>query len=107
MTPQPAPRLPPFIESREGVVYLRVRVKPRGKRAAVEGVHGASLKVTLTAPPVEGEANRSLVDFLARLLGTRKSRISIDSGLKSREKRVRIEGMGAEEVAGAIRRELP
>ena len=47
------------------------------------------------------------MDFLARLLGTRKSRISIDSGLKSREKRVRIEGMGAEEVAEAIRREMP
>ncbi|MFQ5465028.1 MAG: DUF167 domain-containing protein [Thermodesulfobacteriota bacterium] len=100
--PSAGPKLPPFIESREGVVYLRVRVKPRGKRAAIEGVHGASLKVTITAPPVEGEANRCLVDFLARLLGVRKSRISIDSGLKSREKRVRIEGMRAEEVARAL-----
>lgn len=77
-------------------LYLRVRLQPRSSRNAVDGVQGNCLKVRLTAPPVEGEANKALVEFLSDLLKIKKSSITIDSGFKSREKRVRIDGLTVE-----------
>lgn len=75
-----------------------MRLQPRSSKNAVEGVQENSLKIKLTAPPVEGEANRALIEFLSDLLGIRKSALSIDTGTKSREKRVRVEGMGLKEM---------
>jgi len=57
-----------------------------------------SLKIRLTAPPVDGAANEALVDFLSRTLDLSKSSIEIVSGHTSREKRVKISGMSEEEV---------
>lgn len=107
MTPEPDPKACPFIDEREGVVYLRVRARPGAKRDRVEGTHGDQLKVSLIARPVEGEANKGLVAFLAKTLGVRKSAVSIDSGLKSRDKSVRIEGVGAGEARAALSERLP
>jgi len=58
-----------------------------------------SIKIKLTAPPVEGEANRALIEFLSDILGIRKTALSIDSGTKSREKRVKVEGLGVKDIA--------
>jgi uncharacterized protein (TIGR00251 family) len=88
----------PFIEETPKGVFLRVRLQPRSSKNSVEGVQGGSLKVRLTAPPVEGSANKALVEFLSELTGVRKSSISIDSGLKSRDKRVRVEGISLGEL---------
>lgn len=92
----------PFIEETPKGVFLRVRLQPRSSKNSVEGVQGASLKVRLTAPPVEGSANKALVEFLSELTGVRKSSISIDSGLKSRDKRVKIEGASVDELERAF-----
>lgn len=88
----------PFIEETPKGLFIRVRLQPRSSRCAVEGVQENSLKIKLTAPPVEGEANRALIEFLSDILGVRKSALSIDSGTKSREKRVRVEGLGIKEI---------
>lgn len=91
-----------FIEETPKGVFLRVRLQPRSSRNSVEGVRDGALRVKLTAPPVEGSANRALVEFLSELTGVRKSSFSIDSGLKSRDKRVRVEGVSAEELRRAF-----
>ncbi len=86
-------------------VYLRVHVQPRASSNSVAGLRGEegdSLKIRLTAPPVEGEANRALIDFLSRLLGVKKSQVELKEGKKSRTKRVLIKGVSLEEVAGAL-----
>jgi len=70
----------------------------------VDGVHEGVLKIRLTAPPVEGEANRAIVDFLSKSLGLKKSSFSIDTGLKSREKRVRVEDVTREGLEEAFSR---
>ncbi len=88
----------PFIEETPKGVFLRVRLQPRSSKNSIVGVQGGSLKVRLTAPPVEGSANRALIEFLSELTGVRKSSISIDSGLKSREKRVLVEGVTIEDL---------
>jgi uncharacterized protein (TIGR00251 family) len=71
-------------------VTIRVRIQPRSSQDRIAGLHGGALKVTLTAPPVEGEANKGLIAFLARKLKTPRSAVTILYGHKSRDKQVLI-----------------
>jgi uncharacterized protein len=71
-------------------VLLRVHLQPRAARDRVVGLHGAALKVALTAPPVENAANSALLTFLATLLAVPRVSVSLVSGAKSREKRVLV-----------------
>jgi len=76
---------------RDGVdVVLRVLVQPRASREAFAGVVGDRLKVSLTAPPVEGAANAALCTFLAKQFGVPKRRVQLESGDTGRRKRVRV-----------------
>ena len=61
------------------------------------------IKIRLTAPPVDGAANEALVKFLATEFGTAKSQVSIVSGHTSRDKIVRIEGVGQEAVESLLK----
>ena len=79
-------------------VTLLLHITPRARRNAVQGVYGSSLKVRLTAPPVEGAANRALAEFLAERLGVRRQQIDIVTGQHSRQKVVRVAGVTAEHV---------
>jgi uncharacterized protein YggU (UPF0235/DUF167 family) len=56
----------------------------------------------LTAPPVEGAANRACRDFLAEVLGVRRAEVELISGDKSREKRFRVHGLDAAELQRRI-----
>lgn len=77
---------------------LAVRVQPRAKANAIVGWEGGAVKVRLTAPPVEGKANKALVELLADLLRTSKSAVTIVSGHSAREKLVEIAGLDEAEV---------
>lgn len=76
----------------DGVV-LRLRIQPRSSANRVAGVQGDALKISLTAPPVEGQANEALVRFLAGLLGVARRRVRLLAGEASRLKVVRVEGI--------------
>ena len=71
----------------EGLV-LSVWVQPKASRNAIQGVHGEALKIALTAPPVDGAANKACIAFLAKKLGLAKSAVAIVSGQTSRSKRL-------------------
>lgn len=77
---------------------LAVRVQPRASRNEVLGWREGMLAIRLTAPPVEGAANRACRDFLADALGVRKAEVELISGDKSREKRFRITGLSTDEL---------
>jgi uncharacterized protein (TIGR00251 family) len=88
-------------------VELRVHVQPRASRSAIVGWREESgqdelalpvLAVRLTAPPVEGAANRACRDFLAEVLGVKRVQVTLLSGERSREKRFRVEGISLEEL---------
>jgi uncharacterized protein (TIGR00251 family) len=76
---------------------LFVRLTPRAKRDEIAGVIEVegrpALAVRLTAPPVEGAANKALIAFLAERLGVPKSAVTIETGDKSRLKIVRVRGV--------------
>jgi hypothetical protein len=71
----------------EGLV-LNARVQPKASKNAMRGVHGEALKIALTAPPVEGAANKALIAFVAKCLGIPKTSVAILSGQTSRNKRL-------------------
>jgi uncharacterized protein (TIGR00251 family) len=83
-------------EAKGGGLTLRVRVQPRASREAVGGLRGGALVVRLTAPPVEGSANAALCRLLGKTLGLAPSAVSLLRGAASRDKLVRIEGLGRE-----------
>lgn len=97
------------ITTHEQGVTIRVYVAPRSSASRVVGEHNGALKVALTAPPVEGAANKALVELLAKLLGVPKGAVSIVSGETSRNKTVRVEGVTVDKAARVLlpTREIP
>jgi uncharacterized protein (TIGR00251 family) len=79
-------------------VQLTVRVIPRASKPGIAGTRDGALLVRLQSPPVEGAANEELVRLLAEILDVPRRTISIESGLRSRLKRVRIEGVNEDYV---------
>jgi hypothetical protein len=73
-------------------------VHPRASRNQVEGWRQGVLSVRVTAPPVEGEANRAVVALLAAALGVRGSALSVARGARGRDKLIRIEGLSQAEI---------
>ncbi len=67
-------------------------MQPGAKRSEFAGRHGERIKLRLAAPPVEGKANAALIEFLAGYFGVPRRNVTIVSGVKSRAKRVAIEG---------------
>jgi uncharacterized protein (TIGR00251 family) len=72
-------------------LLLSVRLQPRASQNEIVGIQDDYIKVRLTAPPVDGKANTSLLQLLARHFGVAKSRVTLESGASSRQKRIRIQ----------------
>jgi hypothetical protein len=87
----------PIRESSGGVTFA-VRIHPRAKKNAIIGELGEALKVALTAPPVEGQANEACIEFFANLLKVPRSSVSIAAGQASRNKVIRVAGLTAQQV---------
>ena len=79
-----------------------VKIHPRAKQNAITGELGDALKVSLTAPPLEGRANEACIEFFANLLKVPRSSVTIASGEKSRSKVIRVAALSAEEVRKRI-----
>jgi len=77
---------------------FQVKVHPRAKKNAITGMVGDSLKLALTAPPLEGRANQACIEFLAEVLNVPRSSVTIAAGGSSRNKVVRVRGLSATEV---------
>ena len=89
-------------ETPEGVVF-KAAIQPKGARNEIVGLKGDALKIKLTAPPVEGSANRMCVDFLARSLKVRKSDVEIVRGKRSREKQILVRSATREKVESLLK----
>jgi uncharacterized protein len=76
---------------------LAVRVTPRASRnEIVELLDDGTIKVRIAAPPSDNEANETLIDFLAEVLGVPTSRLDIVAGVSGRDKLISIVDMDAE-----------
>jgi uncharacterized protein (TIGR00251 family) len=92
----------PWLREVPGAVVLEVLVQPRSSRTRAVGEHDGRLKIQLAAPPVDGEANLALVEFLAGELGVRKGDVAIERGETGRRKTVRVAGVCAAAVRAAL-----
>ncbi len=92
----------PIRDTPQGATFA-VKVHPRAKRNAIAGEMGDALKLALTAPPVEGRANEACVEFVAELLNVPRGSVTIVAGQSSRNKVVRIAGLGAAAVEQRLR----
>jgi uncharacterized protein (TIGR00251 family) len=77
-------------------------VSPRASRDRIAGWDGQTLKVSLTAPPVDDQANRSLVRLLAKSLDLPQGALSIERGGASRLKTVAVSSLEPEELASRL-----
>ncbi len=83
-------------------VRLEVKVQPRSSRNQVVGEQNGALKIKLTAPPVEGEANAALVQFLAGYLKVPRKDIVLLKGDTSRQKIIEISGLNASQLLSRL-----
>lgn len=86
-----------------GAVTFDVLVQPRASRAKVGPEHDGRLKVAVTAPPVDGEANAAVIETLAKALGVGKRAVEIVAGTTGRRKTVRVTGATAAAVEALLR----
>ena len=70
---------------------LDVHIQPKSSRDRLDGPHGGRLKIRITAPPVDGKANRHLTRYLAGLFSVPRRQVVLVSGETSRNKRIRIQ----------------
>ena len=77
---------------KEGIQFAAT-IQPRSSKNEITGLHDDALKIRLTSPPAEGQANTACIRFLAKQLNVSPSRVSIVRGLTGRNKTIRIDGM--------------
>ena len=75
-----------------------VKVHPHARKNAITGELDGALKISLTAPPIDGKANEACIEFFAKLLKVPRSSVTIASGQNSRRKVIRVSGLSADEV---------
>ena len=80
------------------VLVLRVRVIPRARSNALTRDGAGTLRARLTAPPVEGAANRALVELLARRLRLKRGDLEVVQGAHGRDKLVAVRGCSEAEL---------
>jgi uncharacterized protein (TIGR00251 family) len=86
---------------------LAIRVTPRASRNEISEIRSdGTVKIRLTAPPVEGKANEALVEFLAEVLGVPRSHIEVVAGANGRDKLVSILDLDAQTVHERILKQL-
>jgi len=71
-------------------LLLRIKVQPKASKDELSEILGDYLKIRITAPPVDGKANKHLIAFLAKTFKVTKSKVELISGETGREKRIKI-----------------
>ena len=91
-----------FTETDAGVI-LNVRAQPRSSKAGVDGFFGDdAVKVRIRAAPVDGKANKELVETLADAFGLAKSAVVFKGGETSKTKRLLLSGVTAARVRAVV-----
>lgn len=90
-----------FSDSADGAV-VTIRVTPRAARSEVAGQSDEALLVRLNAPPVDGAANRALVEYVAAACRVPRRAVTLVAGERGRMKRVAIAGLSAAEAEARL-----
>ena len=83
-------------------ITVDILVQPRASRAKIGPMHDGRLKIAVTAPPVDGEANAAVIELLARRLGIARGDIAVIAGAGSRRKTLRIANVTPQQIEELI-----
>lgn len=87
----------------KGGAALTIRVTPRARKTEFAGIlEDGTVRIRVQAPPIEGKANRDLIQFLAKVFGVRKNCIEIVAGERGLDKIVSVTDMSAEDMEKRI-----
>ena len=89
--------MPFYTQTSEGLL-INVRAQPRSSRAGLDGLIGDALKVRIRSAPVDGKANKELIETLADAFNLSKSRVVFKSGETSKTKRILLIGLTAADL---------
>lgn len=81
---------------------LDVRLQPRASRPGVAGEHDGRVVIRVAEPPVEGAANAALCRLIAKRAGVARGRVSVVRGERSRNKTLRVEGIGVAQLRSRL-----
>ena len=90
-----------FTECPDGVV-LNVKAQPRSSKAGIDGVLGDAVKVRIRCAPVDGKANKELIETLADAFGIAKSAVEFKGGETSKTKRLLLRGVSAAQAKSVV-----
>ena len=83
-------------------IIVKVKIVPGSSKNKIIGVYNDSLKITITAPPVEGKANKKCIAYLAKYFDVAKSKIEIIAGQTSKNKLIKIYDISKKEFLDKI-----
>jgi uncharacterized protein (TIGR00251 family) len=75
-----------FVSLKNGSLGVRILAQPKAKKSRIIGLHNGMVKIALAAPPVDGKANKHLINFLAAFFGIKQAEITLVSGTNTRKK---------------------
>jgi len=96
----------PELSPTDDGVVLAVHVQPGAGRTEVVGRHGEALKVRVAAPPTDNRANDAVIGLAAREFNLEPAAVTLTSGAKSRDKRLRLDGVEARTAERVVDRLL-
>jgi uncharacterized protein (TIGR00251 family) len=85
-------------------IVIKVKIVPGSSKNKIVGVYNDALKISITAPPVEGKANKKCIAYLAKYFDVAKSKIEIILGQTSKHKLIKIYDISQEEFLDKIRK---
>ncbi|EEX50760.1 DUF167 family protein YggU [Pasteurella dagmatis] len=78
------------IEKQGENLRLRIFLQPKASKDQIVGLHDDELKITITAPPIDGQANAHLLKFLSKTFKVPKSSIVLEKGELNRHKQILV-----------------
>ena len=86
---------------------ITIRVTPRAKRNEISGImDDGTIKIRITAPPVDGKANQALIKYLSDIFDIKRSQIEVVAGHTGRNKLIAIEGLSPDELEDIVQAKL-
>ena len=80
-------------------VTIEILVQPRASRDKIGPMHDGRIKIAVTAPPVDGEANAAVIALLAKRLGIARGQLEVIAGASSRRKTIKLAGVTVAQIA--------
>ena len=79
-----------FVKKNAKGIIFKVFIQPRSSKNMIAGIYGDAIKIKLTAPPINGAANKMCIKYLEKIINIQRSKIEIISGHTSRTKHILV-----------------